>query len=146
MAKFAQGQFNPKNPEKYIGTGSVRYRSSWEFAVMQMCDNNPAIQRWASESIRIPYKDPLTGKPTIYVPDFFVNYVDRNGTQHAELWEIKPASQSYIENVGRSKTNQAQYVKNMAKWEAARAFCKQHNIFFRILTENDIFFQGNAKK
>ena len=146
MAKFAQGKFQLKHPEKYIGNGLPRYRSSWELAVMNMCDANPAIQKWASESIKIPYRDPLTGKQTIYVPDFFVNYVDKNGKQHAELWEVKPASQAFIENVGRSKTNQAQFIKNMAKWEAARAWCKQHNILFRILSENDIFHQGKRKR
>lgn len=146
MAKFAQGKFVPKNPEKYIGTGTPRYRSSWEFAVMQMCDTNPAIQKWASESVRIPYRDPLTGKQTIYVPDFFVNFVDRDGTQHAELWEVKPASQAYLENVGRSLTNQAQFIKNQAKWEVARAWCKQHGIKFRVISEGDIFHQGKRKR
>lgn len=146
MAKFAQGIFQLIRPEKYIGNGAPRYRSSWEWHVMTMCDTNPAIQKWASESIKIPYRDPLTGKQTIYVPDFFVNYVDKNGKQHAELWEVKPASQAYIENVGRSKTNQAQFIKNMAKWEAARAWCKQHNISFRVLSENEIFHQGKRKR
>lgn len=146
MAKFAQGKFQPKFPEKYIGTGVPRYRSSWEWHVMTMCDTNPAIQKWASESIKIPYRDPLTGKHTVYVPDFFVNYVDRNGKQHAELWEIKPASQAFVENVGRSKTNQMQFVKNQAKWEAARAWCKQHGISFRIISEGDIFHQGKRKR
>lgn len=146
MAKFANGKFTPKNPEKYIGVGVPRYRSSWEFAVMTMCDTNPGILKWASESIKIPYRDPLTGKQTIYVPDFFVNYVDRNGKQHSELWEIKPASQAFLENVGKSKTNQAQFVKNMAKWEAARAWCKQHHISFRVISESDIFHNGTRKR
>lgn len=146
MAKFANGKFNLKNPEKYIGTGVPRYRSSWEFAVMTMCDTNPGILKWASESIKIPYRDPLTGKQTIYVPDFFVNYIDRNSKQHSELWEIKPASQAFLENVGKSKTNQAQFVKNMAKWEAARAWCKQHHISFRVISESDIFHQGKRKR
>ena len=145
MSKFAQGMFIPKFPEKYIGTGSIRYRSSWEWAVMQMFDSNPSIQRWASESIRIPYRCPLTGKQTTYVPDFFVNYVDKDGKQHAELWEVKPASQALREKVGKSIVNQTQYVKNMAKWEAARAFCKQHNILFRIVTEQDIFHNGSKR-
>ena len=46
--KFAQGAFKLKNPEKYVGNGTPRYRSSWEFAVMKMCDENPGIQQWAS--------------------------------------------------------------------------------------------------
>ena len=142
MAKFAQGKFQLKNPEKYIGNRTPTYRSSWEWAVMQMFDNNPAIQRWASEAIKVPYRDPLTGKQTIYVPDFFVNYVDKNGKQHAEIWEVKPASQAIKEKVGRNKMNQAHYIKNMAKWEAARAYCKQQGLLFRVVSENDIFHNG----
>jgi len=144
--KFAQGKYELKNPEKYIGHRTPTYRSSWEWAVMSMCDANPAISKWASESIKIPYRCPLTGKQTIYVPDFFVNYVDKGGRQHAELWEVKPANQAIREKVGKSKVNQAHYVKNMAKWEAARAWCKQHNILFRIISENDIFHNGSRKR
>ena len=104
--KFAQGAFKLKNPEKYVGNGTPRYRSSWEFAVMKMCDENPGIQQWASESIKIPYRDPLTGKHTVYVPDFLVMYTDKNQTKHAELWEIKPRSQAVLEAVGKNKHNQ----------------------------------------
>ena len=142
MTKFAQGKFILKNPEKYIGKRTPTYRSSWEWAVMNMCDSNPAIAKWASEAVKIPYRCPLTGKQTIYVPDFFVNYVDKNGKQHAEVWEVKPASQAIKERVGRNPMNQAAYVKNMAKWEAARAWCSQQGILFRVISENDIFHKG----
>jgi hypothetical protein len=142
MTKFAQGKFTLKNPEKYIGRKTPTYRSSWEWAVMNMCDNNPAIAKWASEAVKIPYRCPLTGKQTIYVPDFFVNYVDKNGKQHAEVWEVKPASQAIKEKVGRNAMNQAAYVKNMAKWEAARAWCNRQGVLFRVISENDIFHKG----
>lgn len=142
MRKFAQGRFEPTHPEKYIGTKTPLYRSSWEWAFMQFCDNNPAIENWASESIKIPYRDPLTGKHSIYVPDFFIQYMDKNGRKHAEVVEVKPANQTIKERVGRNKVNQAHFVKNMAKWEAARAWCKQQGIYFRIVSENDIFHQG----
>ena len=142
MAKFAQGKFTLKNPDKYIGKRTPTYRSSWEWAIMNMCDNNPAIAKWASEAVKIPYRCPLTGKQTIYVPDFFVNYVDKTGRQHAEVWEVKPASQSLKERVGRNPMNQAAFVKNMAKWEAARAWCNRQGIMFRVISENDIFHQG----
>jgi hypothetical protein len=142
MKKFAQGKFQLKSPEKYIGNKTPTYRSSWEWAFMQFCDNNPAISKWASEAIKIPYRDPLTGKHTIYVPDFFVNYVDKNGRQHAEIIEVKPSSQAIREKVGRNKLNQAHYVRNMAKWEAARAWCKQQGLFFRVISETDIFHNG----
>lgn len=140
--KFAKGQYTPKNPEKYIGLGVPMYRSSWELAVMRMCDTNPGIQQWASESVKIPYRDPLTGKNTIYVPDFLVVYVDRDQQKHAELWEIKPANQTIKERVGKNVYNQAQYVKNQAKWQVAQAWCKKHGLKFRVINEQDIFHTG----
>lgn len=142
MRKFAQGRFELKHPEKYIGKKTPLYRSSWEWAFMQFCDNNPAIENWASEAVRIPYRDPLTGKQTTYVPDFFIQYVDKNGKKHAEVVEVKPANQTVKERVGRNKINQAHFVRNMAKWEAARAWCKRQGLYFRIVSENDIFHQG----
>jgi hypothetical protein len=146
MAKFAQGKFEVKNPDKYVGKKVPLARSSWEFVMMKMLDEHQGVESWASESIQIPYRDPFTGKYTIYVPDFFVVYVDRNGKKHAELIEVKPLSQTKLENVGKSLYNQQQYVKNMAKWEAAAAWCKQQGVRFRIVNEGDIFHQGGQRK
>lgn len=146
MPKFAQGRFDMKNPEKYVGTKRPLARSSWEFVFMRMLDEHPGVEKWASESIQIPYRDPLTGKYTIYVPDFFVTYVDKGGKKHAELVEVKPASQTLRENVGNSRYNQEQYVKNLAKWEAASMWCKQKNIKFRVVNESDIFHQGKKRR
>jgi hypothetical protein len=133
MAKFARGKFAMKHPEKYVGTKVPSF--------MNFCDNNRSIQKWASEAVQIPYKDPLTNRQTVYVPDFFIQYVDKNGRVSTELIEIKPASQSILERVGKNKYNQAQYIKNQAKWASANLWCKQQGIKFRILNENDIFSQ-----
>jgi hypothetical protein len=139
--KFARGKFTMKHPEKYVGTKMPTYRSSWEWSFMNFCDTNKSIVKWASEAINIPYRDPLTGRQTIYVPDFFIQYMDRNNRMNVELIEIKPASQTILERVGKNKYNQAQFVKNQAKWKAATIWCKQQGIKFRILNENDIFSQ-----
>jgi len=145
MPKFAQGKFNLKNPQKYAGNRTPTYRSSWEFAFMKFCDENPNVSQWASEAIQIPYRDPLTGKYTIYVPDFFIVYTDRNGSNRVELIEVKPENQTLKEKLGRSRANQAHWVRNQAKWEAARAWCKQKKIHFRVITEKDIFHQGRRR-
>ncbi len=137
--KFSQGTYKIKNPEKYIGAGAPRYRSSWELQVMRMCDENAAIKQWASESIKIPYRDPLTGKATVYVPDFLVVFEDKNNAKKAELWEIKPANQAFKESVGKNKYNQAQFIRNQVKWAAAKNWCKQNGLQFRIITEHDLF-------
>jgi len=142
MPKFARGKFMMTAPEKYVGNKVPTYRSSWEFSFMRFCDTNKSIQKWASEAVQIPYRDPLTGRNTVYVPDFFIQYVDKFNRVNTELIEIKPASQAILERVGKNKYNQAQFVKNQAKWQAANAWCKQQGIKFRVLNENDLFHQG----
>lgn len=143
-SKFARGKFQMKHPEKYIGNKVPTYRSSWEWSFMNFCDSNKSVQKWASEAIQIPYKDPLTGRQTVYVPDFFIQYVDKNSKMIVELIEIKPSSQQIIERVGKNKYNQAQFIKNQAKWTAANLWCRQQGIKFRILNENDLFHTGTA--
>jgi len=146
MSRFAQGKFTLKNPEKYVGNRTPTYRSSWEFHFMKFCDEHPSVSKWASESIRIPYKNPLTGKHTIYVPDFFIAYSNKQGKQRVEVIEVKPANQALREKVGRSRVNQASYIVNQAKWAAANDWCKQKGIIFRVITENDIFHTGGKRR
>ena len=143
--KWANGLYEMANPEKYAGIKKPRYRSGWEHAFMRFCDNHPSVINWASESIQIPYRNPLTGKQTIYVPDFFISYADKSTKKRVELIEVKPANQAMRERLGKSKHNQAHYVVNQAKWEAARAWCKQKGIIFRIVTEDDIFHTGRKR-
>jgi hypothetical protein len=143
MAKFAQGIYTPKNPEKYVGVGKIRYRSGWELTFCAFCDNNDSVLQWASECVRIPYRNPLTNKQTVYVPDFLVVYVDKNGAQHAELIEIKPLKQTSLQEAGRSRSAQAAAIVNAAKWAAAQAWCKRAGVRFRVITENDIFRNGS---
>ena len=142
MAKYAQGFFIPKNPEKYVGNGKIRYRSSWELTFMMFADSNPKVIKWASESIQIPYRNPLSGKQTIYVPDFFVVYQDRNGKTISELIEIKPKAQTMITEKTRSARDRASIAVNHYKWQAANAWCSRMGVKFRVITENDIFYSG----
>jgi hypothetical protein len=139
MRSAARGVYPVKNPEKYVGSKDPTYRSSWEYTFMLFCDNNPAIQQWASEPLQIPYRDPLTGKQTVYVPDFLIVYTDRNRKKHVEMVEIKPANQMLKEKVGKNPYNQAQFIKNQVKWAAAGAWCKNKGIQFRVINEHDLF-------
>ena len=141
MSKYAQGKFQLLNPQKYVGNKSPTYRSSWEYVFMQFCDNNPNIIQWASEAVRINYRNPLTGKNTIYVPDFLITYQDAGGAQRAEVVEIKPKKETTLEGA-KNVRDQAAAILNFAKWEAARAWCKAHGLTFRVVTEDMIFHQG----
>lgn len=142
MTKFAQGIFEPRNPQKYVGKHKPRYRSGWELVFMQFCDNNDSVLQWASEAIAVPYRNPLTGKPTQYIPDFFIIYQNKNGQKVAEVVEIKPKKQSLIESRKASARDRAIVAVNHAKWAAARAYCSQQGLTFRVITEDDIFYNG----
>ena len=113
MTKYSQGRFIPKNPAKLVGKADVQFRSSWELTVMNFLDSHPSVIQWASESIRIPYINPLTGKPSQYVPDFMVLYQDKDGKRRAEVVEVKPAKEAMLENA-KSKRDKVSLVLNTA--------------------------------
>jgi hypothetical protein len=136
--KYHKSIYIPKNKEKYIGKKAVCCRSSWESTFCMFLDNHPSVLQWASESIAIPYMDPLTGKKKNYYPDFFMIFIDAQGVKHAEIIEIKPSTQTGQKKT-KSKVNQAQILKNHAKWDACLAYCAHNGCKFRLLTENEIF-------
>ena len=142
MAKWAQGTYIVKNPQKYVGKHAPRYRSGWELTFMTFCDNNTNVIYWASEAMSIPYRHPLTGKMANYIPDFFVVYQNKYGRQIAEMVEIKPKKQSLIESKVASAKDRAIVAINHAKWQAAMAYCKSQGYTFRVITEDDLFYNG----
>jgi hypothetical protein len=142
---FRQGFYEVKNPHKYVGKGKPKYRSGWEMTFMMFLDNNDHILQWASEGVSIPYRNPITGKQSMYVPDFLVTYRNRDNTVRAELIEIKPKKQSIIEE-RQSQRDRAQVAINYAKWDQAVKWCRSNGLTFRVITEDQIFHQGNKKK
>jgi hypothetical protein len=143
MSRWAQGNYVIINREKYAGNGTPRYRSGWELSFMKFCDTNDHVLQWASESIAIPYRHPITGKVTQYIPDFLITYRNRDNTMRAELIEIKPKSQSVIESKMNSR-DRAVVAINYAKWDAATNWARKNGLSFRVITENDMFHNGRA--
>jgi len=143
--RWANGLYEMANPTKYAGNRKPRYRSSWEHAFMRFCDNHPSVISWASESIKIPYRNPLTGRQSVYVPDFFIMYQNKNGKKRAELVEIKPESQTRL-GAKTSQHDKLAIAINHAKWEAAAKWCRLKGVQFRIVTEGDIFHQGKKRR
>lgn len=143
MSRWAQGVYQIINKDKYVGNGNPRYRSGWEHSFMRFCDENENIMQWASESVRIPYRHPLTGKMTNYVPDFLITYRTRNNTLKAELIEIKPRGQATLTEKQNPK-ERAVVAVNYAKWDAATKWCRNQGLTFRVITEDDMFKNGRA--
>ena len=100
--KICTRQIRCKKSASMVETKVPTYRSSWEWAFMQFCDNHPGVVQWASEAVKILYKNPLTNRNTIYVPDFLVVYSDKKGNRHAEVIEVKPKKETDIKSAGRN--------------------------------------------
>jgi len=144
-SKFASGKYDIKNTSKFVGGKAPTYRSSWELAFMRMCDSHPNITKWASENVKIPYRSPIDGKYHNYVPDFMVQYTDKDGVQHVELVEIKPSNQTTLENA-RSQGQKIQTHLNAAKWTAAQEWCSRKGIRFKVINEDQIFRNNKPRK
>lgn len=140
---YRQGIYTPINKQKYKGSFPIIFRSALELRFMKWVDQNPNIVTWGSESVIIPYQNPLTGRVSRYFTDFNITMRDKNGEIKKFLIEIKPFSQTLPPVQKNKKTKsliyqQAEYVKNQAKWQAAEAFCASHNSTFVILTEKHL--------
>lgn len=147
--KPVKGEFIPTNAQKYIGKYPIIYRSSWEFTMMRKFDEHPNVIAWASETVSIPYQNPLTGRWSMYVPDFLVVYADRDGRKHAEVIEVKPMRErpDYQRKQGErlsERTKLAQVV-NAAKWAAAVQFCAKNRLSFRVASEDEMFAYRRKK-
>ena len=138
MAQFHRGTYKPKNPSKYAGKRPPIYRSGWELTFMRMCDNHPSVLSWASEPVRIPYRNPYTGKYTMYVPDFIMVYQNKNGQKIGELVEIKPKAQTLMEKA-KTQNDKAKILLNREKWKAAGEWAKRKGLRFRIVNEDSIY-------
>jgi len=143
--KYNNGVFTPSFPEKYKGGNAPRYRSSWELQLFRLADQHPNVVAWASESIRIPYMNPLTHKMSMYTPDVLMVFEDKNGNRRNELIEVKPRKHTHLEEA-KTVYDKAQFAINVAKWKAAQEFCKNHGMTFRVINENDIFQTKKKKK
>lgn len=78
--------------------------------------------------------------------DVYVEYRDVRGNIQKELIEIKPEAQSRAAPVKTPKKRRdvyerevATWVVNNAKWEAARKYAQERGIWFRVITEKNIF-------
>lgn len=140
-----RARFIPKNPQKYVGdVDAIFARSTWEVSVMKYFDSHQDVLHWGSEEIVIPYLSPLDNKVHRYFPDFFVEYLDKDGNLLKEIVEVKPLHESE-ERFAKNDRSKDALAVNEAKWKSASIFCEQRGMKFRVLTEKSIFHQGQKK-
>lgn len=137
----ARGRFIPKNPQKYIGNpNDIWFRSSWEIIAMKRFDSSPAVLKWCSEEISIPYIKPTDGRVHNYFPDFIVIYKGRDGEIIKSVIEVKPLKETVDEEANNMYDKVALAI-NKAKWAAASQWCAQRGMKFEIVTERSLFHQ-----
>ena len=91
----------------------------------------------------------ISGRQSVYIPDFLVMFRDKTGKTRTEMIEIKPAKEvpGATSPSGRiTKRTQLTQAINAAKWQAAMRFCAKRGIFFRIMTEKEMFAYNKKKK
>lgn len=142
--QYKQGLYRPTNKNKYTGKSDPRYLSGWELKFFRWCDGNPNVLEWSSENVIIPYVNPLTGRTHRYMVDNRV--VIREGDKIVKyLIEIKPKRQTRKPTSHGNKKQSTmlyeniEYVRNQAKWAAARKWCDKHGYKFEIVTEDQLF-------
>lgn len=143
-----------KHPQKYRGDFPIALRSGWEIQFATWLDKNQNVLEWSSESVVIMYDFFDTVKNKVrkhrYFTDFWMKVVDKEGKQKEYIVEIKPSKETQPPAKPKRETQAHKrrvltYLKNQAKWNAARRFCEEQRrngkeINFVVLTEKDITF------
>ena len=140
MKKSFKGLYRPTNPKKYVGDPNrIVYRSLLERRMMVYLDNNPDIVYWASEEIAVRYYNPIDKRFHSYYPDFIIKTVKDKKV----MIEVKPYRQLTQPKAPKKKTRaylreSFEFIKNTAKWKAARVYCEERGMEFKLITEKEL--------
>ena len=111
---------------------------------MRWCDENPNVITWSSEELSIPYLCPTDRRNHRYFPDFYMKVKTKTNKYEEYIIEVKPKKQLKPPKKPKSKKTKGymyesfHYMKNTAKWDAAKRFCKKRNWNFKIITEDQL--------
>ncbi len=144
MGESLKSKYKPNNPKKYKGDyNNIICRSSWERKFCSWCDMNESVLEWGSEEIWIPYRSPVDSKVHRYFPDFVMKVKESTGEIKTYVIEVKPKKQTKEPRIPKKKTKSwlyemKTYTVNQAKWKAAKEFCADRKIEFKIITEKEL--------
>ena len=146
MAESIKSLYKPEYPNKYKGDpNNIICRSSWERKFARWCDLSESVLEWGSEEFFLKYFDPVTNRVRRYFPDFIIKVREQSGEIKKYVIEVKPKRQT-VPPVQTSKKRTRTYITevktygtNEAKWKAAREFCEDRMMEFKIITEDNLF-------
>ena len=143
MGESVKSRYKPNNPKKYNGDyRNIICRSNWERKFCSWCDLNENILEWGSEEFWIPYRAP-DGRVRSYFPDFIMKVKEQTGEIKTYVIEVKPAKQTRRPKPRKKVTKSylyecKTYEVNQAKWKAAREWCDDRKVEFKIITEKEL--------
>ena len=122
---------------------NIIMRSSWETRFALWCDKNPSIIKWKSEETIIPYRCPTDNRIHRYFVDFQIQVKKKDSTLMTYLVEVKPSSQAKMpkypgRTTKRYLAESMTYMKNQAKWEAAKKYAEDRGWQFKVITEYEL--------
>ena len=143
MGESVKSRYKPNNPKKYNGDyRNIIFRSNWERRFCSWCDLNENVLEWGSEEFWIPYRAP-DGRVRRYFPDFIMKVKEQTGEIKTYVIEVKPAKQTRRPKPRKKVTKSylyecKTYEVNQAKWKAAREWCDDRKVEFKIITEKEL--------
>ena len=144
MGESKKSLFKPAFPRKYKGNpNNIICRSTWETKFCNYCDLNENILEWGSEEFYIKYLSPVDNRVHKYYPDFIIKVKESTGQIKTYVIEVKPKKQTRPPKKKKKVTQSylyecKTYAVNTAKWAAAREFCNDRKIEFKIITEQEL--------
>jgi|TARA_B100002019_G_scaffold293446_1_gene321125 hypothetical protein len=144
MAESIKSIYKPSYPEKYKGDpNNIICRSSWERKFSYWCDHNENIISWASEEFCIGYISPIDNRVHRYFPDYLIKVKEKDGKIKTYVIEVKPKKQCSPPKKPKRQTKSylyemKTYAVNQAKWKAAKEWCDDRKLEFKIITEDEL--------
>ena len=143
MGESLKSRYKPNHPKKYNGDyRNIICRSSWERKFCSWCDLNENVLEWGSEEFWSPYRAP-DGRVRRYFPDFIMKVKEQDGKIKTYVIEVKPKKQT-LKPKPRKKVTKSYlyecktYEVNQAKWKAAKEWCADRKVEFKIVTEKEL--------
>ena len=144
MAESLKSKYKPSNPQKYKGDyNNIICRSTWERKCCRWVDLNESIISWGSEEFFIPYVSPVDNRVHRYFPDFIIKLKEQSGKVKTYVIEVKPKKQT-VPPVKKTRVTKSfihetkTYAVNQAKWKAAKEWCDDRLLEFKIITEDEL--------
>jgi hypothetical protein len=142
---WMRSQFNPKmhtlfvpeNIEKYMGNVPIVMRSRMEGKFARWCDNSPSVSKWSSETLAVPYYNPVKKRKANYYPDFIVKFSNNK----IYIIELKPEKECYKPVYSKRKNlllEQSKFIVNRCKWNACKAYCDKFGYHFMVVTNESL--------